>query len=478
MPTAPLPFVNAQQSGDEELAGASPQALNVTVDGAGAVRRRPGIARYFTGDTALPAGEVIGLHATETGDVFAVHTPFAGSFAQSFYRVAEGGTVLLGSRVGSARPVFTETEMLLVVAAGQAMSKIELASPTSVGSLGGGPPVASHVIHNSLRLLANDLTIDRTKIRYSDQAAGTTTYAGHEMWTVGVGTAGYFTAEAAPDPIVALGENTNEVWAFGSRTLQIFVPDTSLVFAPATTMEVGCGAAYSVVKKEDSFLWLDHARRFVSSAGRGIEVLSTGLQAVIQGFSRVDDCYGYRVLLGPVDGVAWTFPTEGRTFFVQDGAGWSEWTSWSSKHQPFAVTAHAYDRVTARNFVGGATGVALLDGHAASDITADGTQPIVASVTTGFINRDTDARKHCKRVRLSFRRTGSSSTTEARGFITYRDSLGAWEPPIPVVVDGADPVCEISSLGTYRRRQWRYSFSDEVEELVLVGAEEVFEVTD
>ena len=489
MPTEPLPLLNALQSGDEELAGASPQALNVTVDRAGAVRRRPGIANYFTAPelAGAPALAARAIHATEDGIVFAVvpHGPTS-AYALDVYRMTPGGAALVGTMLGDARPVMIETEMLLLIAAGQRPAKVELASPGAVSLLGGDPPQCTHLIHNSLRLLGNDRVIDRTKVRYSDQAAGTTTYAGHEMWTVGVGTAGFFTAEAAPDPVVAVAENTNEVWAYGSRTLQLFVADPSLVFAPAVTMEVGCGAPYSVVKREGEFYWLDHARRFVRSSGRGTEVLSQGLQRTIQRLGTVRDCVGYRVLDGPVDGVAWRFPSEGRTFFWQDGGGWSEWTSWSSatnQHLPFVVDAAHYDAATGINLVGvPGWGVAKLQGRRATDISLESggePEPIVAEVTTGFLNRGTDSRKWCKSLRLTFRRgEGATRNPEVRGYITYRDSLGPWEAPIPVVLDGIQPVCELNGLGTYRRRQWKYTFSDEVEELVLAGAEEEFVVTD
>jgi hypothetical protein len=143
------------------------------------------------------------------------------------------------------------------------------------------------------------------------------------------------------------------------------------------------------------------------------------------------------------------------------------------------VTAHSFDRATGRNYVGApSVGVATLQARATDVTGGDTTAPIAAEVTTGFLNRSTDARKYCKCVRLTFRRGSSERRPEVRGYIRYRDSLGPWEPPIPVVIDGMQPVCELTSLGTYRRRQWRYSFSDETEDLVLTGAEEDFVVTD
>lgn len=498
MPAAVIPFVNALQSGDEELAGASPQAINVVIDGSGAVRRRPGISALFmnlaVGSEPVTAlGGATAMHVTEDGSLYvAVPQGTAAAFPLKVYRATGTAIALLGSAAATARGTMTETEMLLVIATGSTPAKVVLAAPTALSELQGSPPSASHIIHNSIRLLGNDTTIDRTKIRYSEQAIGTTTYAGHEDWVVGFGTAGYFTAEASPDPIVAIGENINEVWAFGTRTTQIFTPDDSRVYAPAMTMEVGCSAPYSVVKREDAFCWLDHARRFVRSTGRGTEVLSGGLQQVLQNLARVDDCYGYRVLLGPVDGLVWTFPSVGRTFFRQEGAGWSEWYAAhpiTGGLQPWLVTAHHFDRTTGRNYVsvqagqgvtpGSMGGVAVLRMGQATDLVGDGDTPlkIAASVTTGFVNRQSDSRKLCKRVRLTFRPSVDTGVrVHARGQLQWRDSIGPWEPPLPIIADGAQPVCEINSLGTYHRRQWRYTFSDDVQDLVFVGAEETYEV--
>ncbi len=488
MPTQPVPFVNALQSGDDELAGASPQAINVTIDGAGAVRRRPGIAPYFTGIEASVPGELglvapTGLHVSEANGVFAVVPTQA--YLQSYFHVAPGGIVPIGTRVGSLRPVFAETEMLLVVAAGSSMSKIVLSDPASVVPLGGDPPQASHVLHNSLELHANDMVDFRNMIRFSAPGSGTQSYAAHETWSIAnLSGAGFFFAEASPDPIVALYENTNEIWCFGTRSLQLFAgTQNEDRFAVVATLEAGCSAPYSVIKRESEFYWLDHMRRLVKSSGRGTEPLSTPLQRVIQGLGRVDDCYGYRVLQGPLDALVWTFPTAGRTFVLQEGAGWAEWTRWNNgagTHAPFGVTSHAYDRSTGQNLVGAPElGVGVLQAGRATDaaLTEEDEAPIVASVTTGFLNRGTDERKWCKAIRLTFR-PSEQREPAVRGYLEYRDSLGPWEPPIPIVVDGMDPVCVLSSLGVYRRRQWRYTFSDVADELVFSGAEETFDVLD
>src|SRR5262249_41930554 len=145
--------------------------------------------------------------------------------AGSAIRLSNGGSP--SGLNGSARPIFAETEMIVAVAGGADMQKIILGPPESTLRLGGSPPQATHVTANQSRLLANHLaaTSSRTIVRFSDIAQGTITYAGLETWTLGVGDAGFFTAEADPDPIVALASNSNEVFTFGSKTLQVFGSD-------------------------------------------------------------------------------------------------------------------------------------------------------------------------------------------------------------------------------------------------------------
>lgn len=471
-----IPFRNQQESGSESLAGASPIAMNVVIDSKGAVRRRPGITTTTKATSeVIDAAGIAGLYVTEAGAIFATSTPDP---TASVYKVGPSGALLLGAPFyGSNRPTFAETEMLLTIAAGAGIRKIVLSTLTS-GALGGDPPRASHVIANASRLLANDTLVDRTKVRYSSTAIGTTDYSGLETWDPAVGnTAGFFTAEARPDAVVALAENTNEVFVWGSDTLQVYDPDPTLVYAPAATREVGCSAPYSIIKRDQEFYWLDNYRRFVHSDGRTFEVLSDAIKSDLDGMASVIDAFGYRVLTGAVDALVWTFPTDGRTYAYQVGSGWGQWSGFDAVRNnwaPFVVTAHHLINGDNANLVGTSTGqVGLLSATATSDFST----PINAYVITGFQDHATDARKQCVSVRLALRR-GQTTTGEPRALLSWRDSLGPWEAPIPIslgVSGDTDIVVELRSLGIYRRRQWRFSF-DGTAELVLVAATEEFDV--
>jgi hypothetical protein len=87
---------------------------------------------------------------------------------------------------------------------------------------------------------------------------------------------------------------------------------------------------------------------------------------------------------------------------------------------------------------------------------------IVARVTTGFLDRESDLLKETLAVYLSFKRTQAEEGVVC--YLDHRDSLAdEWTThTIELGVDDGDmnPVIPLYGLGTYRRRQWRFRFPD------------------
>jgi len=483
---APIPFSNHQASGQEELGGASPTAMNVVIDATGTVRRRPGIDAYSGApSTVVDANGLSGLYVLNDGRLFAVASSPA---ERPIYYVTSGGAVALGGGlpqaglVGTSRPTFAETELLLVIAGGSEMQQILLSGPTST-RLGGSPPLASHVIANSSRLLANDVFVDRTKVNFSGVFEGDTDYSGSASWPNSpdpTNPPGFFTAAARPDDIAGLFESTNEAMAFGTQTLQIFSPDSVQVYSPTATREIGCSAPYSVIKRDQEFFWLDHLRRFVKSDGRGMDVLSDPIKKTLEGISTIADCFGFRVLTGPVDALVWVFPTDGRAFCLQAGGGWSQWSGWDDATNNWAALAVSCAAMrtdsTFANVVGTTDGKI---GQLSLDTNTDLGTRIRAYVESGYLSRGTDKRKHSKLVKLKFKRGTTSSSSAPQAIFGWRDRPGAWAE-IPVSLGAAgdtDPVVEFRSLGTYTTREWKLEFSG-TDDFVLVSATEEFDVLD
>lgn len=489
MPSAEIRFANTQATGNPELGGAPGVAVNVVVDDTGAVRRRPGleaIPGVFSG--AMDNDGFGGLHVTVNGAIYAVTRtpPF-----RRIYRMDGAFPVGIATGTGddtlagTTRPVFAETQLLLAIAGGGPMQKIVLGTNTA-SRLGGDPPFASHVAANSSRLLGNIAEVstlpgadyDKSVVRFSDIANGNTSYAGLETWTEGLSTAGHFSAEANPDPVLAIYENTNDVFCFGAASLQIFSPDPTAVYSPSTTREIGISAPYSVVKVNQEFAWFDNYRRVVVGDGRSETVISDPMKKTFDDIGTVSDCFGYRATMGPMDAMVWSFPTDGRTFSFQKGSGWSEWLGWNSdlnNWKPFRVTAHSFSTRTNTSVIGTDDGRV---GRLSLDAATDFGDRIVARVDTGYINRGTDARKHCRCVRIALRRGQSQDDTGPQALLSWRDQPGAYGPPLSIDLGGqgdTEIVLEFHSLGMYRRRQWRFEFSG-TEALELLSVVEEYDV--
>jgi hypothetical protein len=466
-----LPFGNQQATGLEQLAGASPLALNVIIDETGTVTRRPGVSAWCS--ETVNAEGVYGIHQVVDGRVFAVGgvTPPRRIYRVSATAVADLSGVPAGDLAGTERPTFAETADLLVIAGGQDIQKVTLDATVSA-RLGGSPPKATHVAANALRLLANSIEDTVDFVHYSATSLDTD---GNEDWTNAI-SAGLFAADARPDKIVALSENSNEVCVFGTRTYQAFsaTGQASPAYLPVTSKEEGCAAPYSVVRVDEQFAWLDHLRRIVISDGRSVSVISQPIQQTLHAMTVVSDCFGYRVKMGKMDCLVWTFPTDGRTFAYQNGGGWSQWTSGTISQFPGLSAAPNVDLDAV--LVGYGDTIGKFDFTATTDLG----EPINAYVVTGFIDHGTDNRKTVKKLQFAFRRGMTLSADEApQAMISWRDNLGAWEPPIPLDLgatgDTYPVVVLYSTGGTYRRRQWRLEFSGE-ESLTLISATEEFTV--
>lgn len=483
MPETPIPFANNQATGYDSLGGAPPIAMNVVMEGTGAIRRRPGIRSAGLTDEVedgiVDAAGITGITETIWGDLLVVggeQLEFSVPIGKSVYRVSGGEATELTTDAllleGEGRPVFANTEMITVITAGAAPIKVDLNSVLAL--LGGSPPQATHVISANLRLLLNDALVFRTQVHYSSPAIGTTTYAGLEEWN-GAGDSDAFNPETKADPVIGVYSNANELWIPGTETLQVYAPDESFVFAPVMSLALGSTAPYSFTLLDERYAFLDHKRRFVISSGRAFEPISGAIQRTLDEMETVTDCYGYRVEFGPVDSLVWSLPSSGVTYAFQKSAGWSQWAGWDGTAWTECPILSYYRRPSnGQPLVGLSTGEL---GELSFDASDDMGETIRCLISSGFQNHNTNKQKWCRNVRLALRRGGQSSSGGTI-VLSYQDRDG------PLVVareittgEGTDTeiVVDCPSLGTYTHRQWWLEFSGAAP-FVLVSAIEQYEI--
>jgi len=123
----------------------------------------------------------------------------------------------------------------------------------------------------------------------------------------------FASAEGYPDNVVALIVDHREIFLFGNTSVEVWydagTPDFPMARIQGAFMEVGCGAAYSVAKLDNSVFWIGSDAR-----GRGIVYRANGytptristnaLEYAIQSYGNLSDA------------IAYTYQQDGHPFYV------------------------------------------------------------------------------------------------------------------------------------------------------------------
>jgi hypothetical protein len=123
----------------------------------------------------------------------------------------------------------------------------------------------------------------------------------------------FASAEGYPDNVISLIVDHREIFLFGNTSVEVWydagTPDFPLARIQGAFMEVGCEAAYSVAKLDNSVFWLGSDAR-----GRGIVYRANGytparistnaVEYAIQGYGSISDAIGY------------TYQQDGHPFYV------------------------------------------------------------------------------------------------------------------------------------------------------------------
>lgn len=453
--TANIPFADQQATGLDALAGAPPLMANSLTDIAGVRKARPGISAWSDFPTAIPSASAVeGMAALGARLVYvtADRRLWACNVAGST-RALSDATV--ASRLeGTLRPQLLSLRSQVVAVGGGAP---QATAGTALSAVLGGSPPDSHAIAD----LATRIILAPNNTSGTFRWSGLGDVTGHTAWDA----LDFAEAEAKHDPVQNIATNSNELFVFGTQTIQVFSPDPVVAFSPGRTMNIGLLAPYSLVEVDDAFAFLDRNRRFVLTDGRSFSdeqsVLSAPIEETLRGLTTVSDCWGFRMRTGRWDAVVWFFPTEGRGYiWNRRSRGWSEWRAWGSTGWTTPTITSALHWPEQNVFlVGLSTGqIAKLDADAFTDLG----QPIKVEIVSGFDDNGTDKRKKCNAATFVFRRGQTAqSGTAPQIRISYRDNEGPWgEPTIRDLglAGDYDPTIELRSLGTYRRRQWKVEF--------------------
>jgi hypothetical protein len=244
-----------------------------------------------------------------TGPIRGEH--YAGGYGwvvsgSTLYRVAtDGTTTTVGTIPGTGRVCMVHNDTQLAVMHSAGWEAVTL-STLSIGSVSGAPTTAQGTFQDS----------------YVAFPLENGTYG----WTAidnlqSIDPLDFASAEAQPDPIVAVLSDHRELWLFGEATTEIAQTsgDADLVFTRTAIMEYGCIAKYSPAKSDNTVLWLgrneDGDGTVFRADGYSPSRISThALENAMRGYGDLSQAWGY------------CYQQNGHTFYVLTFPGYATWS--------------------------------------------------------------------------------------------------------------------------------------------------------
>ncbi len=456
---APVDISAGLVSTADDISPATSRVMNFMPDVAGVQRMRPGLVAYAT--TGLGSSPIIGMYHWKTWIVAVTADrkiwalPDALPTAWTALSDATAATKL----DNLLSPVFAESPSFLYIAGGGAIQKW-----TGVGltaRLGGTSPPTSFIVNIGQRLVAIDLT-NPGRFLYSDLGEGN-----DATW----GALNFQTAESRPDGLVALHENTAEAALFGTSTLEIYglSTDPLIPYQRINTLNIGLLAAYSVVRVDSFYYFLDDKRRIVKCDGRGYENIGEAIQRDLLRLTTATDCYGFRERTDRNDCLVFVFPTSRRTWAYDMGTKkWAERGIYDgvSTNGSWVVTSSVYWPALNLNICArvGTLGLSYVD----TDVRTDYGATLLSELITGWQDFGTPHRKRSARLRLTMRRgTAALGATDGQVEVAVQgDGLG-WSSFKQVALGQPSDQQQSKDIrmgGVFRRRRYwlRYSGSDDL----------------
>jgi hypothetical protein len=499
MPTIRIPIDLGQVNNPEDIPGASASVINWTPDGnaSGGSKTRPAITNigFDTANNSKSSGtnqNIIGMYIWKNP---IVAQDFLIYVRADRYIVAQNLVTLAKFQLstsdvttqlsGSGRAVFAEDSLRLIIAGGGQLQTwtgdtTVMSSRLASYVLGTNQPpqAATHVVKLANYIIANN------------QFPGS---LNQYIWSaIGDGQDGtwpplnFNTADARPDPVVAVYENLRELYIFGTQTVQVYgvTSDANLPFQSAPALNIGTQSPYSPIPMDTTFAMFDNLRRFVTTDGRSYQVISGPIAHDLRNISTVSDCFGFRSQIGWWDLLIWVFPTEGISWYYElNTQKWGQWKSWNTTKGDYTaprVGAYVFAPSVNRHFIGDSLyeNVLTFDLNSYLDIATNGTvtEPIVAEIVTQRLDYSTAKRKRCNGLTIYLSRGKSSGLAIE---LSKKDDEGPWS--VPTTIDLGTQDGDTTNWknwypgGIYRRRQYKIRYSG-ADDSVISALEEDFTV--
>lgn len=152
----------------------------------------------------------------------------------------------------------------------------------------------------------------------------------------------FSTVDGSPDALVSMIVDHNEIWLFGTQSVEVWYYNGDIDFPFARIQgafnEIGCAAAYSVAKLDNGLFWLGADARgqgivYRSNGYTGTRISTHAIEYAIAQYDIISDAIAYTYQQEGHSFYVLTFPTANATW-VYDVAtqAWHERASWENSH--------------------------------------------------------------------------------------------------------------------------------------------------
>lgn len=260
----------------------------------------PGLRRFAT----LQGGPLRALYTSSRGRVFCVAGP-------NLYELLASGQSVLRGTLGGTQPVsMADNGIALMVVDGTHGYVLDFATNTYQPVTDPDMPAADFVVFLDGYFVVN--------------VHGTGQYMLTGLYDpLNVGGLDLATAEARPDPLVALAVDHRELWLFGSQTIEVAFnsgnPDFPIERVSGAVIEQGCSAPWSVAALDNTLYWLHGNTR-----GAGTVMRAKGYQPEEITPPGIEWAWAQYASLA--DARAYTYRHHGHAYYVLSfGAGNATW---------------------------------------------------------------------------------------------------------------------------------------------------------
>lgn len=462
LPIITQPYESADEVELDRFNAAIIDAIPVRVGDKTHLVKRAGLTEFLDLGTG---GPVDGLYSMERGNVALA--------------VSEGRVFKLTDRLGSFSeltgstalrsnsPVrFASDATRVVMANGGQMVHTDLSTLTTLADAD-APTDVSHVTYLDQYVLANDG--GSGKVMFSEINDLTNWQA-----------LSFFSAESKPDDVVAIDEGFREIITLGNETVEFWVNDGQSPFSriSGSAQPFGTVAPHSLALVGDTWMWLDHKRRFATMQGRQVVNVSSPFDRTIQRYSAVDNAIGYALSVDGMTLYILSFPSVGQTlvynYVTNDWHKWGYWNTTAGRYDQFRGACYCYVKAWNLHLIGDRENGKIYRMNRTAF--TDNGNPIRSLLRTGPISHGATFEKRSDIVRLHCKR-GLGTTNIPNPQIMMRRRVNnrpQWSSERWKSLGRAGehrPFIDWRRNGNYQTCQYEFMHMDNTD-LVIMGAQE------